>query len=760
MIDIQSVIKEMTLAEKAALCVGSCPWATCPVDRLRVPAMTLADGPHGVRMSVNRKASFSKSLPATCFPTASCLASTWDTGLMHTMGIALAEEAIAQKVDLLLGPGVNMKRSPLGGRNFEYFSEDPYLAGELAASLITGIQEKGVGATIKHFAANSQEFKRYTMNAEIDERTLREIYLPAFEIAIKKAKPWAVMSAYNRVNGVPCSEHTRLLSKILREEWGFDGLVVSDWGAIHNLVNALSAGLDLEMHGPQMVDVHAVVDEVYTGSLDEAVIDRSVTRILTAVNKARETPKGGTFDIKGHHDLAGRIAGEGMVLLKNNGILPLKDQGRIAVVGLSAREPYFQGGGASHVNPTRVTIPLEELWQIAPRTRFSYADGYSWDGKFRQDLIDEAVVATRSADAALLFIALTPLIESEGYDRKDIDLSRQQVTLIQSVASVQPNTVVILNNGGPVAMSEWIGGVAAVLEAWLMGQAGGRAIAEILYGHVNPSGKLAETFPLQLSDTPAFLNWPCENNLDTDTARYGEGLFIGYRYYDTKAAPVLFPFGHGLSYTTFSYGEPKATATVFNDADGITISMDVTNTGKVAGKEVIQVYVHDQKSALIRPLKELKGFAKVALAPGETRTISIHLDFRSFAYYHPAYGQWITEDGDFDILIGASSADIRRRLVVRLQSSLKLAHKLDSNSTIREWLEDSRGRAILEPVIRKLVEQMSIAMANGEYTEETIAATMNNFMDMPLYVVFNYLERLLPVLPEKMIDYLITKIKE
>ncbi len=760
MVDIQSVIKEMTLEEKAALCVGSCPWATCPVDRLRVPAMTLADGPHGVRMSVNRKASFSKSLPATCFPTASCLASTWDRDLMHTMGIALAEEAIAQKVDLLLGPGVNMKRSPLGGRNFEYFSEDPYLAGELAASLITGIQEKGVGATVKHFAANNQEFKRYTMNAEIDERTLREIYLPAFEIAIKKAKPWAVMSAYNRVNGVPCSEHTRLLTKILREEWGFDGLVMSDWGAIHNLVNALSAGLDLEMHGPQMVDVHAVVDEVHTGSLDEAIIDKSVTRILTAVNKARETPKGGTFDIAGHHELAGRIAGEGMVLLKNNGILPLKDHGRIAVIGLSAKEPYFQGGGASHVNPTRISAPWEELWQKAPGKRFTYADGYSWDGKFSQALIDEAVAVARSADVALLFIALTPLIESEGYDRKDIDLSRQQVALIRSVAAIQPNTVVILNNGAPLAMGEWIGDVAAVLEAWLMGQAGGKAIADILYGHVNPSGKLAETFPLRLSDTPAFLNWPSDLNADSDTAHYGEGIFIGYRYYDAKGAPVLFPFGHGLSYTTFSYSNPKVTATRFIDTGGVTISVDVTNTGSIAGKEVVQVYVRDLKSSLARPLKELKGFAKVALAPGETRTVSFSLDFRSFAYYHPAHGQWITEDGDFDILIGASSADIRQRVTVHLQSSLKLAHKLDSNSTIREWLEDSRGRVVLEPVIKKLVEQMSIAMANGEYTDETIAATMTNFMDMPLYVVFNYLERLLPMLPEKMIDYLITKIKE
>ncbi|HTX44106.1 MAG TPA: glycoside hydrolase family 3 C-terminal domain-containing protein, partial [Methanocella sp.] len=518
------------------LCVGSCPWATCKNERLNVPAMFLADGPHGLRKIANRNKIYAQSLPATCFPTATCLASTWDRDLLIAMGNALAEEAIAQRVDLLLGPGVNMKRSPLGGRNFEYFSEDPYQAGEMAISLINGIQEKGVGATIKHLVANNQEFKRYTMNAEIDERTLREIYLPAFEMAIKKAKPWVVMCAYNKVNGVACSEHFELLTHILKEEWGFDGLVISDWGAVHNLVKALRAGLDLEMHGPQRVDVHALVDAVRSGALDESVLDRSVSRILSTINKASGTPKGGTFNVDGHHDLAGRIAGEGMVLLKNNGILPLKNPGRVAVIGLSARRPYFQGGGASHVNPTKVTIPWDALQQQAPDTLFTYADGYTDDGESRQDLIDEAVGMARSADVAILFIALPPLTESEGYDRDDIDLSRQQVTLIRSVAAARPNAVVVLNNGAPVAMDEWIGDVAAVLEAWMMGQAGGKAIADILYGRINPSGKLAETFPLKLSDTPAYLNWPGATHIDTTAVRYGEGLFIGYRYYDAKFA--------------------------------------------------------------------------------------------------------------------------------------------------------------------------------------------------------------------------------
>jgi len=761
MIDIQSALEKLTLEEKAALCIGSSPWATIKIDRLNVPEMILVDGSHGVRRSSDMKASFSQSLPATCFPTASCLASTWDRDLLYTMGRALADEAIAQHVDLLLGPGVNVKRSPLGGRNFEYFSEDPYLAGEMAAGLINGIQEKGVGATLKHFAANNQEFKRYTISAEIDERTLREIYLPAFETAIKKAKPWAVMCAYNKLNGVACSEHLELLTRILKDEWGFGGLVISDWGAVHNLVKALGAGLDLEMHGPQPVDAHALADAVRSGALDETVLDRSVSRILSTVNKAAETPKGGTFDVEGHHGLAGKIAGEGMVLLKNNGILPLKDHGRIAVIGSSAKQPYIQGGGASHVNPTKVAIPWVELRRQAPGTQFTYADGYSCCGEFRQALIDEAVGIASSAEAALLFIALPPLTEAEGHDRADIDLSRQHVALIKAVAAVQPDTVVVLNNGAPVAMSEWIGDVAAVLEAWMMGQAGGKAIADILYGHTNPSGKLAETFPLKLSDTPAYLNWPGKANMDTGAVRYGEGLFIGYRYYDAKEAPVLFPFGHGLSYATFSYSDPRATATRFTDTDGTVVSVDVTNTGNVAGKEIVQVYVHDRKSALVRPFKELKGFAKVELRPGETRAVSIPLDFRSFAYYHPSHKRWITEDGDLDILIGASSADIRHRIAVSLRSSLKLRSVLDDHSTVREWLEDSRGRVVLEPVIRMIIRRKCAAMGRGEDADGPIAVNMmNDIMDMPIFVVFNYLERSIPTLPEKMLHYLIAKINK
>jgi beta-glucosidase len=513
------------------------------------------------------------------------------------------------------------------------------------------------------------------------------------------------------------------------------------------------------MHGPQLVDMHALVDAVRSGALDEKVLDRSVSRILTTIDRALKTPKGGSFDVPGHHDLAARIAGEGMVLLKNNGVLPLKDYGDVAVIGSSARHPHFQGGGASRVNPTKISIPWDELRRQAPGTRFTYADGYTNDGELRQDLIDEATGIARSAHTVLLFIALPPLTESEGYDREDIDLPRQQVALIKAVTAVQPNTVVVLNNGAPVALDEWIGGTAAVLEAWMMGQAGGIAVAGILYGNINPSGKLAETFPIKLSDTPAYLNWPSKANIDTGTVRYGEGLFVGYRYYDATDTPVLFPFGHGLSYTTFSYSNPGTTATRFKDTDGITVTVDVTNLGKVPGKEIVQVYVHDQKSALVRPFKELKGFVKVELNAGETKTVSIPLDYRSFAYYHPSYKRWVTEDGDFDILIGASSADIRHKLTVHLQSSSKLRNHLNHNSTVREWLEDSRARIILEPILLAIIGRMCTMTGSGDSKDGAMNMT-GDIMDAPLFVVFNYFERSLPMLPEKMMHYLISMVNE
>jgi beta-glucosidase len=708
----------MTLEEKAAICTGDNAWQTVPVERLGVPVMTVADGPHGMRRVQRMGALGHESLPATCFPTASALAATWNRDLIHEMGQALAEESIAQNVDVVLGPGNNIKRTPLCGRNFEYFSEDPFLGGELATQMILGIQSRGVGTSLKHYAANNQEYRRFSINAQIDERPFRELYLAGFERAVKQGKPWTVMCAYNRVNGPFASQHHRLLTEILRDEWGFQGFVVSDWGAVHDRVAALEAGLELEMPGPQPDRVQAVVEAVQSGELDAAVLDLAVERLLKIIFRAAETPKGDPFSVDAHHALARRITGEAIVLLKNEGgLLPLdRGMNKLAVIGAAAKEPYFQGGGSSHVNPTRVDAPLDELSKLAGETELLYAAGYSMQPGYNQALIDEAVQVAQQAEMAVLYVALPGFKESEGYDRADMDLTEQEIALIQAVATVQPKTVVVLNNGSAVTMSDWIDAVPAVLEAWMMGQAGAGAIADVLYGAVNPSGKLAETFPLRLEDTPAFVNYPGENGV----VRYGEGLFVGYRYYDAKKQAVLFPFGHGLSYTTFAYSDLGLSAESFLDTDGLRLSFDVTNTGHVAGQESVQVYVHQHKPRLVRPPKELKGFAKVKLLPGETQTITIDLDQRAFAYYDPAHTSWVTESGAFDVLVGASSADIRLQATVQLQSSMVLPSTLTRESTLGEWLRAPRGAVLVQPLIQ------GMQAAIGQQAEDDTALTMTH----------------------------------
>lgn len=762
--DIKEIIDRMTLEEKAALCTGASPWTTTPIERLGVPALLCSDGPHGVRRLPDVTTMAAQSLPATCFPTASCQAATWNETLIEEMGQALAQEALALDVGVILGPSNNMKRTPLCGRNFEYYAEDPYLSGALTTRYINGVQSQGVGVSLKHFAVNNQEFQRFSISAEVDERTLREIYLPAFEMAVKQTQPWTVMCAYNKLNGTYCSEHRQLISDILKDEWGFAGLVYSDWGAVHDRVASLRAGIDLEMPGPKPRRVQAVINAVREGMLDEAVLDESVRRILNIVFKADQTPKGDQFDEAAHHALARKIAAEGIVLLKNNGLLPLSQPNRMALIGRTAKEPHFQGGGSSFINPTRVDTPFDALQALAGEADLTYAAGYPAGLDFEQALIDEAVAKAQAAEVALLFIALPPVIESEGYDRPDLNLTPQQVALIKAVTAVQPNTVVILNTGSVVVMSDWLDGTAAVLEAWLMGQAGAGAIADILFGRVNPSGKLAETFPLQLSDTPAHLNFPGEEGV----VRYGEGMFIGYRYYDAKAMPVLFPFGHGLSYTTFAYSNPQVypeqgrsvSAAMFKDVEGVTVSVDVTNTGQMAGQEIVQLYVHDHEAGLVRPVKELKGFAKVSLQPGETKTVTFALDFRAFAFYHPGHKQWITEDGQFDLLIGASAADIRCVQTVTLQSTLDLPGLLDDESTVREWLADPRGKAVFEPVFQQFVSQMGQAMGGDTEQPDAIGMDMMGFvMDLPLLSVLHFQEALLTVPPEEIVNDLLRQMR-
>jgi beta-glucosidase len=759
--DLYAIIAAMTLEEKAALVTGFSAWTTTEIERLGVPALLMSDGPHGVRRVPDIHAMGAQSLPATCFPTAAALAATWDGDLLHAMGGALAEEAHTLDVDVLLGPGVNMKRSPLGGRNFEYFSEDPFLAGELAVALIKGIQDGGVGTSLKHYAVNNQEFERLRIDVDVDERALREIYLPAFERAVKEAQPWSVMCAYNKVDGTYCSEHYELLTRILKEEWGFEGFVVSDWGAVHDRVAALAGGLDLEMPGPRARRTQAVIEAVDAGRLPEATLNESVRRVLRIVFKAAESGQGApaTFDADAHHALARQVAAEGMVLLKNDGILPLQPNVSIAVIGRAAEVAHFQGGGSSHINPTRVDVPFAELRASAPDAELSFAAGYGADDSLQPQLVEEAVSLAGAADVAVLYMALPASKESEGYDRADLDLTPQQVALIKAVSAVQPRCVVVLNSGSPVAMAEWIGGTGAVLQAWMMGQAGGGAVADVLFGRTNPSGKLPETFPTRIEDTPAYLNWPGENGV----VRYGEGLYIGYRYYDARGVGVQFPFGHGLSYTTFAYSNLRLSAAELREGEPLVVSLDVTNTGSVAGKEIVQVYVHDQAASVARPPKELKGFAKVQLQPGETKSVSITLDWRPFAFYHPGFGRWVVEDGLFDILVGASSADIRLRASVAVQGVQDLPSLLNHESTVREWMNDSRGKQVFMPLYEQVAGGMLQALAGsenggGEHPGAIGMDVMGFIMDMPLAGLLSFRDDQLPMPAEAIVEALLVQV--
>ena len=696
---IENIISQMTLEEKASLCTGATPWKTVGIERLGIPEAVVSDGPHGLRRSVDLDVMITESYPATCFPVAATLSSSWDVDLLFELGQALADESIALGVDILLGPGMNIKRSPLCGRNFEYFSEDPLLSGEMAAALINGIQSKGVGTSLKHFAVNNQETRRFTVDAVVDERTLHEIYLAGFEIAIKKGKPWTIMAAYNSVNGEFCAENHYLLTEILRENWGYEGFVMSDWGAVHDRVAGIQAGLELEMPGPSPQRTQAVIDAVQSGELDERLLNQAVQRLLTIILRAQETPKGHTeIAIEEHHALARRIASESLVLLKNDdNLLPLSGDEQLAVIGQSAKTAVFQGGGSSHIKPTKVDSALEFLQE---RAEYQYVAGDT-SATLDQTAIDEAISVVQDADVTLLFIALPSSIESEGYDRPHLQLTEHQTALIKAVSATSNKTVVILNNGSAIDMQAWIDDVDAVIEAWLPGQAGSGAIIDILYGDVNPSGKLGETFPMRLEDIPSHLNFPGER----DKVRYGEGIFVGYRGYDALKREVLFPFGFGLSYTTFAYSNLRISQKTFAIDDSLTVTLDVTNTGDRDGKEIVQLYVHDVSAKLPRPEKELKAFAKVALQAQETKTVSFNLDKSAFSYYDPAYGQWLAEAGEFEILVGSSSADIRLQERVTLEQGTILPSILTVQSTLGDWMEDPRGINLVQPMLEGMFSE-------------------------------------------------------
>lgn len=703
-LDVDSVLSQLTLAEKAALTSGSGFWWTRAVERLGVPAIMVSDGPHGLRAQpgLGDHVGLGSSLEATCFPTASAIASSWNPSLLHAIGEALAQEARSCNLSVVLGPGINMKRSPLCGRNFEYFSEDPFLAGELAVGIVDGVQSKGdVGTSLKHYVANNQEDDRQRVDVRVSERALREVYLPAFETVVKRSQPWTVMCSYNKVNGTSVSEHARLLDDVLRGEFGFEGLVISDWGAVYDRVPALAAGTDLEMPPSLPYSPDAVVAAVEAGVLSESVLDARVRVVLELVAKGMPVLAAEeTFDPDAHHALARAAAAESVVLLKNDGpLLPLRADAKVAVIGEFARTPRFQGAGSSQVNPTRVDSPLEELRSVF--ADLSFAPGYALsDGPPAEadpgQLLQDAIVAASPADVVVVFIGLPGSDESEGFDRTHLDLPADQLACLAAVARQNPRVVTVLVNGAPVDLRQVIPHSRALVEAWLGGQAAGGAIADVISGAVNPSGRLAETLPLRLQDNPSFLNFPgAEHTVD-----YGEGIFIGYRAYDKAEQEVAFPFGFGLSYTTFAFGDLQVTVSgsAADDTLAARVSLSVTNTGGRDGAEVVQVYVRDPQSTLTHPVRELKGFTKVELAAGQSEQVAIDLDARAFAYWSELLQRWVIEAGEFVIEVGHDSRWIALSESVQIEAP-SLTAPLTRLSTLHEWNADPVGRAVIADAV-------------------------------------------------------------
>ena len=641
---IAELVSRMTLEEKAGITSGRDGWFLKAVERLNIPAIRTSDGPHGLRRidgDLNRLSGH--STPAVCFPAECTTAASFDRDLLYRIGEALGRECHAQDVDILLGPGVNMKRSPLCGRNFEYFSEDPFLAGELGAAYVQGVQSQGVGASLKHFFANNQETRRMDVSAEIDERTLREIYLPAFETVVKKAQPWTVMASYNKVGGIHSTANAWALTELLRGEWGFEGAVTSDWGATHDRAAAIRAGCDLTM--PAEDTDKEIVRAVQDGSLSGEALDACCIRLLQLIFKAVENRRGdAVFDAEGGHALAREAAENSMVLLKNNGILPLSKSARAVYIGLFAKEPRIQGGGSSNINCVRIVGAAEAA--KAAGLDVTYLSAYEPDGTASDAQIAEAAEAAKAVDAAVLFIGLPDSMESEGVDRVHMRLPEGHNALVDAVCAANPNTVVVLHNGSPVEMP-WAEKPAAILEAYLGGQAAGEAVVKLLYGDAVPSGHLAESFPLKLEDNPSYLSYPGEGA----RVRYQEGLFIGYRYYTSKKQRVLFPFGHGLSYTTFQYSDLTLDKSSIREDEQLTVSVTVKNTGSRAGKAVVQLYVAPQYVEIIRPVRELKEFAKIELQPGESRTVSFSLNQRAFAHWNEDAHAWRCETGIYHIQI-------------------------------------------------------------------------------------------------------------
>ena len=717
-------VKDLTLEEKASLTSGGDAWHLQGVESKGIPGYMITDGPHGLRKSLASSAGetdLDASVPATCFPPAAGLSSSWNPELIRKVGEAMGEECIQEKVAVILGPGVNIKRNPIGGRCFEYWSEDPYLAGHEAIGIVEGVQSKGVGTSLKHFAANNQETDRLRISANIGPRALREIYLPAFEHIVKTAQPWTVMCSYNRINGVYSAQNRWLLTDVLRGEWGFEGIVMSDWGADHDRVASLNAGLNLEMP-PSYTDdeiVHAARD----GRIAPAQLDAMAQGMIDLVNRTRAAMSVDDyrFDVDAHDEVAPQAAVESIVMLKNDGaILPLDADAasgqKIAVIGEFARTPRYQGGGSSHITPTRMTSFLDVLDERGIAAEF--APGFTLDLEPADPALEtQAVDAAKRADTVLMFLGLPEAAESEGFDRETLDIPAKQIALLDAVAAANDQVVVVLSNGSAVSVAPWAGRAKGILESWLLGQAGGPALADVIFGRTSPSGKLAQTIPMDINDDPSMVNWPGEEG----HVDYGEGVFVGYRYYDTYGKAVGYPFGYGLSYATFEISKAAVARTGANTA---VVTATVTNTSGVDGAETVQVYVAPGKADVARPRHELKGFVKVFLKAGESADVAIDLDERAFAYWSERYDDWHIESGEYAVEIGTSSRDIAATVTVALEGDGK-TQPLTAWSTYGEWSSD--------PIGAKVMAAVAAAGEAGELPKLPDNAMMNMFlMAMPI----------------------------
>ena len=701
--NIKKLLKDLSIEEKIELLSGYDAWNIGGIEKRDIDLITMTDGPHGVRLADQEAGESFKSKPATAFPVEAAMASTWNDDLIKEMGIYIGKECQFYDVGILLGPGINGKRSPLAGRNFEYFSEDPYLTGKIGQNFVQGVQSQGIGTSIKHFVANEQETNRMVISSNVGERTLREIYLKPFEIIVKNANPWTVMCAYNKVNFTHMAHNKKYLINVLRNQWEYDGLVVSDWGAVQDKVKSIKNGLDLEMPGPSNLNEN-VVNSLNSGKLKIDELNKRVENVLKLISKVKKNKKEvNDFDFNKSHKIARKVAQESIVLLKNKeDILPLKTNKTLGIIGEFAKKPRFQGGGSSHINPYKLDLPLDKINDFS---QTEYAKGYTNEKKDK-DLLKEAIKVAKNNNEILIFVGTTAQIEGEGFDRKDINLPINQIELINEIYKYNKNIILVNFSGSAIDFNQVDEKVKAIIHAWLPGQAGGSALADIIFGEISPSGKLSETFPNKLENNPSYLNFPGT----IQKVNYNEEIFVGYRYYDKKKINVKYPFGYGLSYTTFEYSNITTSSTELKEEE-IKIEFDLKNTGSYPAKEIVQLYINEEKPVVKRPIKELKNYKKIFLKPKETKRVSFKISKKDFEFYSTKLNRFAAKTGKFNILIGSSSRDIKLKKTIKLISKDNLKIKLTKNHSVKTFLDDNRTSSLTKNILEKL----DIDKENGLY---------------------------------------------